>query len=141
MSSRFPWKRRCIYHVGSLIRSNKECLGRYITILDEWLDQVVVFSSFLRRRRPVSDGNSPTKVLCTLYMHTSTIKHRYNQCNHIKLNNCRRIFDNKTHQASYEVPRCSQWGQTLFEIVFNSNFYPVTILRDISYFFHSVEEI
>ena len=51
-------------------------------------------------------------------MHTSTIRHRHNQCNHIKLNNCRRIFDNKTHQASYEVPRCSQWGQKLFEIVF-----------------------
>ena len=53
-----------------------------------------------------------------VYKYTSSIKHRHNQCNHIKLNNCRRIFDNKTHQASYEVPRCSQWGQKLFEIVF-----------------------
>ena len=100
----------------------------------------ILFSSFLRRRRPVSDGNSPTKVLCTLYMHTSTIKHRYNQCNHIKLNNCRRIFDNKTHQASYEVPRCSQWGQTLFEIVTQIftllQFYEIFLI-----FFHSVEEI
>ena len=134
MSSSFPWKRRCtLYLVGSLIRSNEGCLGRYL----RWMIRSGCCILKLFKKKETSFWRKqPNKSF--VYMHTSTIRHRHNQCNHIKLNNCRRIFDNKTHQASYEVPRCSQWGLNFSKSYLN--FYPVTILRHISYLFHYIKE-